>query len=287
MRYQIRRAAVIGGGTMGGGIAALLAGIGIPTLILDIVPSKLTSAEEAAGLTLQDREVRNRIVDAGWKAVVKAKPPSILSQESTRLITLGNLEDDFDKLAEADWIIEVVIEKLEIKRSLFERIEAIRRENTIVSSNTSGLPIGAMVEGRGQAFQGHFLGTHFFNPPRWLKLLEDHSAHGHAARSVLEFMKRFGEDVLGKGVVVCKDTPNFIGNRLGSIGGAFSVAYASDHGYTVEEVDAITGELIGHPKTATFRLNDLIGIDVIGHVSGNLYDLIPDDETRRSFAIRG
>lgn len=279
MRYQIRRAAVIGGGTMGGGIAALLAGIGIPTLILDIVPSKLTPAEEAAGLTLKDREVRNRIVEAGWKAVQRAKPPSVLSQESTRLITLGNLEDDFDKLADVDWIVEAVVEKLEIKRPLFERIEAIRRESTIVSSNTSGLPIGAMVEGRGKAFQGHFLGTHFFNPPRWLKLLEI-IPHTGTLPEVLEFMKRFGEDVLGKGVVVCKDTPNFIGNRLASIGGAFNVAYALDHGYTVEEVDAITGELIGHPKTATFRLNDLIGIDVIGHVSGNLYDLIPDDESR-------
>ena len=279
MRYQIRKAAVIGGGTMGGGIAALLSGIGIPTLILDIVPNKLTPAETAAGLTLQDKEVRNRIVEAGWKSVAKAKPPSVLSQESVKLISLGNLDDDFDKLADADWIIEAVIEKLEIKQSLFARIEAIRKPTAIVSSNTSGLPIHAMAEGRGKAFQEHFLGTHFFNPPRWLKLLEI-IPQPNTLPEVLQFMIAFGEDVLGKGVVVCKDTPNFIGNRLASIGGSQALAYALDHDYTVEEVDSLTGELIGHPNTATFRLNDLIGLDVVHHVSSNLYDLVPQDEAR-------
>ncbi|MCJ7678989.1 MAG: 3-hydroxyacyl-CoA dehydrogenase/enoyl-CoA hydratase family protein [Anaerolineales bacterium] len=279
MRYQIRKAAVIGGGTMGGGIAALLSGIGIPTLILDIVPNKLTPAETAAGLTLQDKEVRNRIVEAGWKSVAKAKPPSVLSQESVRLISLGNLNDDFDKLADADWIIEAVIEKLDIKQSLFARIEAIRKPTAIVSSNTSGLPIHAMAEGRGKAFQEHFLGTHFFNPPRWLKLLEI-IPQPNTLPEVLQFMIAFGEDVLGKGVVVCKDTPNFIGNRLASIGGSQALAYALDHDYTAEEVDSLTGELIGHPNTATFRLNDLIGLDVVHHVSSNLYDLVPQDEAR-------
>ncbi|MBM3121796.1 MAG: 3-hydroxyacyl-CoA dehydrogenase/enoyl-CoA hydratase family protein, partial [Chloroflexi bacterium] len=279
MRYQIRKAAVIGGGTMGGGIAALLAGIGIPTLILDIVPGKLTAAEESAGLTLKDKEVRNRIVEAGWKAVAKAKPPSVLSTESTRLITLGNLDDDFDKLGEADWIIEAIVEKMDIKQSLFARIEAVRKPTAIVSSNTSGLPIAAMAEGRSQAFQEHFLGTHFFNPPRWLKLLEL-IPHPKTLPEVLRFMTAFGEDVLGKGVVLCKDTPNFIGNRLASIGGTQALAYALDHGYTVEEVDSLTGELIGHPNTATFRLNDLIGLDVVHHVMSNLYDLVPADESR-------
>jgi len=279
MRYQIRKAAVIGGGTMGGGIAALLSGIGIPTLILDIVPNKLTPAETAAGLTLQDKEVRNRIVEAGWKSVAKAKPPSVLSQESVKLISLGNLDDDFDKLADADWIIEAVIEKLDIKQSLFARIEAVRKPTAIISSNTSGLPIQAMAEGRGKEFQEHFLGTHFFNPPRWLKLLEI-IPHPNTLPEVLQFMIAFGEDVLGKGVVVCKDTPNFIGNRLASIGGTQALAHALDHDYTVEEVDSLTGELIGHPNTATFRLNDLIGLDVVHHVMSNLYDLVPKDESR-------
>jgi 3-hydroxyacyl-CoA dehydrogenase len=279
MRYRIEKAAVIGAGTMGGGIAALLAGVGIPTLLLDIVPNKLKPEEESAGLTLDDKAVRDRIVEAGWKAVTRARPPAVLSQESLRLVTLGNLEDDFDRLAEVDWIVEVIVENLDIKRSLFERIEKVRRPTCIVTSNTSGLPIQAMSEGRSESFQAHFLGTHFFNPPRWLKLLEI-IPHATTSPAVLDFMVGFSEDVLGKGVVICKDTPNFIANRFLSLSGAYGVNYALDHGYTVEEIDSLTGELIGHPKTGTFRLNDLVGIDVIGHVSSNLYDLIPEDETR-------
>ncbi|HHH81468.1 MAG TPA: 3-hydroxyacyl-CoA dehydrogenase, partial [Chloroflexi bacterium] len=172
MNYQIRNAAVIGSGTMGGGIAALLAGLGIPTLLLDIVPKELTPEEQAAGLTLEDRAVRNRIVEAGWKAVTKARPPAVLSEASKQLIDLGNLEDDFDKLAEADLIIEAIVENLEIKRGLYARIENVRSKNAIVATNTSGLPIHALAEGRDQGFREHFLGMHFFNPPRWLKLLE-------------------------------------------------------------------------------------------------------------------
>jgi len=279
MGYHIQRAAVIGSGTMGGGIAALLAGVGVPTLILDIVPDKLTPAEEAAGLTLKDRAVRNRIVDAGWKVVGRQRPPSILSQDSTRLVTLGNLEDDFEKLAEVDWIIEVIVENLKIKRSLYERIETVRKENCIVSSNTSGIPIQDLAEGRSPGFRAHFLGTHFFNPPRWLKLLELIPL-SDTQPDVLQVLRDFAENRLGKGVVICKDTPNFVANRFLSLSGAQGIAYALDHGYTLEEVDAITGELIGRPKTATFRLYDLIGIDVIDHVSRNLYDAIPQDESR-------
>jgi len=279
MRYSIKKAAVIGSGTMGGGIAALLAGVGIPTLLLDIVPDKLTPAEEAAGLTLRDREVRNRIVDNGWKAVSKQRPPAVLSQESSRLVTLGNLEDDFQKLAEADWILEAIVEKVPIKRGLFERVEGVRSERCIVSTNTSGLPIHVLAEGRTEGFRKHFLGTHFFNPPRWLKLLEI-IPHLETAPEVLDVIADLAENRLGKGVVYCKDTPNFIANRIASITGAFNLAFALDHGYSVEEIDAITGELIGHPKTATFRLNDLIGIDIVTHVSDNLYDLIPGDESR-------
>ncbi|MCK4961466.1 MAG: 3-hydroxyacyl-CoA dehydrogenase family protein, partial [Anaerolineales bacterium] len=279
MGYHIRKAAVIGSGTMGGGIAALLAGVGIPTLLLDIAPSKLTSTEETAGLTLEDEEVRNRIVQNGWKAVTRSRPPAVLSETSKHFITLGNLEDDFDKLAEVDWIIEVIVENLEIKQGLFERIEGVRNEQCIVSSNTSGLPINAIAEGRSEAFQQHFLGTHFFNPPRWLKLLEI-IPHEKTLPEVMDLMISFGEEVLGKGVVVCKDTPNFIANRYLSITNSYTIAYALDHGYSIEEVDAITGVLIGHPKTATFRLLDLIGIDVSVHVSNNLYDLIQHDESR-------
>ena len=286
MGFQIQRAAVIGSGTMGGGIAALLAGVGVPTLLLDIVPDRLTPTEEAAGLTLQDRAVRNRIVDAGWKAVARQRPPSILSQDSTRLVTLGNLEDDFARLAEVDWIIEVIVENLRIKRGLYERIETVRKEDCIVSSNTSGIPIHDLAEGRSPGFREHFLGTHFFNPPRWLKLLELIPLKD-TQPGMVQALRDFAENRLGKGVVVCKDTPNFVANRFLSLSGAQSIAHALDHEYSLEEVDAITGELIGRPKTATFRLYDLIGIDVIDHVSKNLYDAIPQDESRELLKHEG
>jgi 3-hydroxyacyl-CoA dehydrogenase len=279
MAYQIKKAAVIGSGTMGGGIAALLAGLGIPTILLDIVPRELSAAEKAAGLTLEDDAVRNRIVENGWKAVTKSRPPAVLNEASKHLVTLGNLEDDFDKLSQVDWIIEVIIENLKIKQSLFERIEKVRRENCIVSTNTSGLPLNAIAEGRSENFQEHFLGTHFFNPPRWLKLLEI-IPHEKTLPEVMEYMIAFGDEFLGKGVVVCKDTPNFIANRMFSITSGNEVAFALDNGYSIEEIDAIAGVLIGRPKTAVFRLRDLIGNDVAAHVGKNLYDLIPEDESR-------
>ncbi len=279
MKYRIQSAAVIGSGTMGGGIAALFAGLGIPTLLYDIVPRELTPDEEAAGLTLKDQEVRNRIVNAGWKAVKKSRPPALLSQSSEQLVTLVNLEDDFDKLSDVDLIVEVIVENLKIKQDLFSRVDKIRADHTIIATNTSGLPISALAEGRSKGFQGHFLGMHFFNPPRWLKLLEV-IPHDGTLPEVLEYVISFSEDVLGKGVVVCKDTPNFIANRMFSITNANEVAYALDNGYSIEEIDAIMGELVGRPKTAIFRLRDLIGNDVAAHVGTNLYDLIKDDETR-------
>jgi len=279
MKYHIRKAAVIGSGTMGGGIAALFAGLGIPTLLLDIVPFKLTAAEEAEGKTLEDASVRNRIIEAGWKAVTKSRPPAVLSETSKQLISLGNLDDDFDQLADVDLIVEVIVENLDIKRDLFERIDAIRGEHTIIATNTSGLPIQALAEGRSEGFQGHFLGMHFFNPPRWLKLLEV-IPHGGTLPEVLDYVVHFSEETLGKGVVICKDTPNFIANRMFSITSAYEVAYALDHGYSIEEIDTIMGVLVGRPKTAIYRLRDLIGNDIAAHVGSNLYELIPDDETR-------
>jgi 3-hydroxyacyl-CoA dehydrogenase len=277
--YDIKRAAVIGSGTMGGGIASLMAGLGIPTLLLDIVPAELTPAEEAAGLTLEDRQVRNRIVESGWKAVTKSRPPAVMSERSKHLISLGNLEDDFDELGQVDLIVEAIVENLKIKRGLFDRIDGVRREDCIIASNTSGLPIGALAEGHSESFQQHFLGMHFFNPPRWLKLLEV-IPHENTSPEVLKYVMQFGEEVLGKGVVVCKDTPNFIANRMYSIMSAHEIAYALDHDYGIETVDAIAGVLIGRPKTAVYRLRDLIGNDVAAHVGVNLYDLISEDETR-------
>jgi 3-hydroxyacyl-CoA dehydrogenase len=279
MKLRIQRAAVIGSGTMGGGIAALLAGLGIPTLLYDIVPRKLTPMEETAGLTLEDKEVRYRIVNAGWKAVTKSRPPALLSIASEQLITLANLNDDFDRLSEVDLIIEVIVENLKIKRELFSKIEKIRADHTIIATNTSGLPISALAKGMSKEFQGFFLGMHFFNPPRWLKLLEV-IPHDGTLPEVLEFVVSFSEDVMGKGVVICKDTPNFIANRMFSITNANEVAYALDNGYGIEEIDAIMGVLVGRPKTGIFRLRDLIGNDVAAHVGSNLYELIDGDETR-------
>lgn len=279
MSYDIRRAAVIGAGTMGAAIAALLASVGIPVTLLDIVPEKLTPEEEAKGLTLKDKAVRNRFASAGLDRALKARPAAFMTPKAAELITIGNTEDDFDRLAEADWIVEVIIEQLAPKQALMARIEGVRKPDSIVTTNTSGIPVASIAAGRSPDFKSHFLGTHFFNPPRYLKLLEVIPT-ADTSQAVLDYMIEFGEKTLGKGVVVCKDTPNFIGNRLLSIAGAYTMHYALEHGFTVEEVDNLTGPLIGHPKTATFRLNDLVGIDVLEHVSRNLYPLIPNDESR-------
>ncbi len=279
MSYTIRRFAVLGAGTMGAAIAAHLANAGYPVYLLDIVPKELTPEEEAKGLTLEHPEVRNRIVNAGLKRCLDAKPANFFVQDYVQRITTGNMEDNFDWVGEADWIIEAVVENLAIKQQLMARVDDVRKPDSIVSTNTSGLPIRAIAEGRSESFRAHFLGTHFFNPPRYLKLLEV-IPHEDTLPEVVEFVTDFGERMLGKGVVICKDTPNFIANRLFSIAAACTLGYALDHGYTVEEVDAITGPLIGRPKTATFRLSDLVGLDVAAHVSQNLYELIPHDEYR-------
>jgi 3-hydroxyacyl-CoA dehydrogenase len=279
MGYSIKRVAVIGAGTMGAAIAAHLANVGIPSYLLDIVPRELTASEQKKGLTLEDATVRNRVVNEGLERCLNARPANFYVKDSAALVTVGNLEDNFDWVAEADWIIEVIVERLDVKQQLMARIDEVRRMNAIVSTNTSGIPIHQIAEGRSKSFQQHFLGTHFFNPPRYLRLLEI-IPHKENNSELIDFMAHFGGRVLGKGVVICKDTPNFIANRMISIAGSYGMNYALEHGYTVEEVDAITGPAIGRPKTATFRLNDLIGIDVMAHVSGNLYDAIPHDPHR-------
>ncbi len=273
MTYAINKVAIIGAGTMGGGIAAHLANIGIEVLLLDIVTPNLPESEK------EDPVARNRLAQSLYDRMKKAKPANLARGDRARLIHIGNIEDDFERLSESDWIIEVIIEQLEPKQSLMERIEAVRNADSIVSSNTSGIPIQKIAEGRSDNFQKHFLGTHFFNPPRYLKLLEIIPT-AETGPEVLDFMVRFSRETLGKGVVICKDTPNFIGNRFFAIANSFGVDYAWKHGYTVEEVDALTGLLIGRPKTGTFRLLDLVGLDVMGHVANNLYEAIPDDPYR-------
>jgi len=269
MKYQFHKAVVIGAGTMGGGIAALLANAGVRVTLLDIVPTKLTPEEEKGGLSLSDPGVRNRIVREGLERAIKSRPASFLIPDFAALVGVGNLEDDFDVIAEADWVIEVIVENLKVKRQLMERIDAVRKRGAIVSTNTSGIPVASIAEGFSDDFRQHFLGTHFFNPPRYLKLLEV-IATRDTLPAVVEAVSRFGEVRLGKGIVPCKDTPNFIANRLAFGSAAFGLDYILENGYTVEEVDAITGPAIGNPKTATFRLIDLVGIDVWQHVGKNL-----------------
>ncbi|MER2071532.1 MAG: 3-hydroxyacyl-CoA dehydrogenase/enoyl-CoA hydratase family protein, partial [Psychrobacillus sp.] len=264
---------------MGSGIAAHLANIGIPTLLLDIVPKEVSKEDEAKGLTLEHPSVRNRFAETAVQKLLKQKPAPLTSKKNLQLITAGNLEDDLEKLKDVDWIIEVVVENLDIKKNLYDKIDAVRKPGTIISSNTSGISINAMVEGRSEDFGKHFLGTHFFNPPRYLKLLEVIPANT-TAPEVVEFMQTFGEDVLGKGVVLAKDTPNFIANRIGTYGLLVTLREMQARGYSVGEVDSVTGPLIGRPKSATFRTLDVVGLDTFAHVAKNVYDQTTGEEQK-------
>jgi 3-hydroxyacyl-CoA dehydrogenase len=265
MTHSIRRVAVLGAGTMGAAIAAHCANAGLQVDLLDIAP--------------KDGEDKNSVVDAGYDRMVKARPPALMAKEVARRIRTGNFDDDLERVAEADWVLEAILERLEPKRDLAERVEALAKEDAIISSNTSGIPLHQIAEGRSESFRRRFLGTHFFNPPRYLKLLEIIPTED-TDEEIVERVRDFGERVLGKGGVIAKDTPNFIGNRLGSFAGMQAVTYAFENGYSIEEVDAITGPLIGHPKTATFRLNDTVGLDIAVGVAENLYEAVPEDEAR-------
>lgn len=277
LNQLIKKAAVLGSGVMGSGIAAHLANIGIPTLLLDIVPRELTKEEEAKGLTLQDKQVRNRMSATSIQKLLKQKPAPLAVKKNLALIEAGNLEDDLVKLKDVDWVIEVVVENLNVKKQVFEKVDQYRKPGSIISSNTSGISVEAMVEGRSEDFQKHFLGTHFFNPPRYLKLLEVIPTQ-YTAPEVLSFMKTFGEDVLGKGVVVAKDTPNFIANRIGTYGLLVTVQEMLKAGLSVGEVDSITGPLIGRAKSATFRTLDVVGLDTFYHVANNVFEKVEGKE---------
>lgn len=268
MTYKIHNAVVVGAGTMGASLAAHLANAGVPVTLLDIVPKDAPAGDKAA---------RNKIVNEGWDRCIKARPANLMSSDLATFVKLGNLEDDFDAVASADWIIEAIIERLDIKRQLMTRIDKIRKPEAIVSTNTSGIPVKDIAAECSQGFKQHFIGTHFFNPPRYLKLLEVIPT-ADTKKEVTEFISWFGEYRLGKGIVLCKDTPNFIGNRVAFGTAAFALNYFIENNYTVDEVDALTGPLMGHPKTATFRLIDLVGIDVWEHVGKNLKAAIPHDK---------
>jgi 3-hydroxyacyl-CoA dehydrogenase len=284
MRERIKKAAVLGAGIMGSAIAAHLANVGIPSFLLDIVPPELTEAEKKKGLTFESTEVRNRFATSGKKRVQETRPASLYWKEDAELLSVGNFEDHLSWVSEADWVIEAVIEDLNLKRELFKKLIPFLKEGTIISSNTSGISIQRMCEGFPADFAERFLGTHFFNPPRYMKLLEIIPIPS-TSKSVVEKMVQVGERILGKGVVYAKDTPNFIGNRIGAFATAITMRTAIEDGYRIEEVDQITGPALGRPKLATFKLADLVGLDVMAHVSKNLYESLPEGKEREIFVF--
>ena len=281
---MIEKVVVLGAGTMGARIAAHVANAGVWCALLDIAPKELSAEEQKRGLTLASPDVRNRIVRAGLAAAVKSKPAAFFKRGVENRIVTGNYEDDLKLCAEADWIIEVVAENLEIKRALLSRLAAVRKPGTIVTTNTSGLPVHSIAEGMPEEWQQHWAGTHFFNPPRYLKLVE--IIPGTATLSgVIETLADFCDHKLGKGVVVAKDTPNFIANRIGTFSMLNAIHLMGELGMTFEEVDACTGPALGWPKSATFRLADIVGIDVLLHVIRNIYENIPNDESRELYKV--
>jgi 3-hydroxyacyl-CoA dehydrogenase len=280
MVRKIRKAAVIGSGVMGGGIAALLASAGVKTVMLDIVPFDLSDEEK------KDPTARNRMVKAGYDNLLTIQPALLMQPKDIDLISIGNLEDDFDQLADCDWIVEVVVENLKIKQDLFARIDKVRRPGSIVSSNTSGIPLKAMSEGLSEDFRKHFLGTHFFNPVRYMHLLEIIPGR-ETDPEILTFMADFGERIMGKGIVWAKDTPNFVGNRIGVQGMVKTMQLMVAEGLSVTEVDALFGPAMGRPKTAMFKTADLVGLDTMGHVARNSYELVSDEDEKQDFVLPG
>ena len=283
-KRRINKIAVIGSGIMGSGIACHFANIGVEVLLLDIVPRELNEKEKAKGFTLEDKIVRNRLVNDALTASVKSKPAPLYHIDFAKRITTGNLEDDIAKVKDVDWIIEVVVERLDIKKMVFDNLEKHRTPGTLITSNTSGIPIKFMNEGRSDDFKKHFCGTHFFNPPRYLKLFEIIPGPD-TSTEVLDFLGSYGEKFLGKTTVIAKDTPAFIGNRIGIFGIQSLFHLVKDMGLTIEEVDKLTGPVIGRPKSATFRTVDVVGLDTLVHVANGIYENCPDDEEHEVFKL--
>ncbi len=284
MNRAIRKVAVIGSGVMGSRIACHFAGIGVQTLLLDIVPATLTETEQRKGLSLESKAVRNRIVNDALEATLKSKPAAIYTKKVAELIRTGNTEDDIQQINDCDWIIEVVVERLDIKQKVFERIEQHRKAGSLVTSNTSGIPIHLMSEGRSEDFKQHFCGTHFFNPPRYLKLLEIIPAP-ETKPEVIGFLMDYGDRFLGKTTVECKDTPAFIANRVGVFGFMTVFKAMQQLGLNVDETDLLTGPILGRPKSATFRTGDVVGLDTLVHVAKALPQNVPDDEAIEVFKL--
>lgn len=276
MKRIIKKVAVIGSGVMGSGIACHFANIGLEVLLLDIVPKELTADEEKKGLTLEHKAFRNKIAQTHLTNALKSKPSPIYNQSFASRISVGNMEDDLSKIQDCDWVIEVVIERLDIKKSVFEQIEQYRKPGTLITSNTSGIPMHMMTEGRSEDFQKHFCGTHFFNPPRYLQLFEIIPGP-KTDPAVLDFLQNYASLYLGKTPVLCKDTPGFIGNRIGVYSMAMIMQLTQEIGLTIEEADTLTGSILSRPKTGTFKLGDLVGLDTALNVTKGLKENCPND----------
>ncbi|RRA98587.1 3-hydroxyacyl-CoA dehydrogenase/enoyl-CoA hydratase family protein [Larkinella rosea] len=281
---SIRRVAVLGSGIMGSRIAAHFANIGVEVLLMDMVPNALTPAEEAKGLTLEKPAVRNRIVNDAFQNLLKASPAALYSPKFAQRITLGNFDDNLKEIGKHDWVIEVVVERLDIKKSLYERVEQYRKPGTLITSNTSGIPMHLLTEGRSEDFRRNFCGTHFFNPPRYLRLLEIIPGPD-TDPAIIDFLMKYGDLYLGKTTVLCKDTPAFIANRLGIYAMIQTIRVAEEMGLTVEEVDKLTGPVVGRPKSGTFRLSDVVGLDTTANVAGNLLNVLTNDESKDTFQL--
>ncbi|MFO7951951.1 MAG: 3-hydroxyacyl-CoA dehydrogenase/enoyl-CoA hydratase family protein [Bacillota bacterium] len=281
---EVKKAAVLGAGVMGATIAAHLANVGIPVLMLDIAPRELTEEEQKKGLTLESPEARNRLAVNGKNELLKQKFNPLYRKDYIDRITPGNFEDDMDKLKDVDWIVEVIVENMEIKKKVFKQVEENWSEGTIVSSNTSGLSINEMVSENSPEFRKYFLGTHFFNPPRYMKLLEIIPCRD-TSKEVLDYMYRFCERTLGKGVVLAKDTPNFIANRIGTYAMMYTIKLMQEENMSIEAVDLITGPPMGHPRSASFRTLDMVGIDTFYHVANTVYNQSDDPEEKEVFKV--
>ena len=282
MKKKIERAGVIGAGVMGATIAAQLANVGIETVLLDVTPPQLTEDDIKKGLSLESKAFRHRLAKKGLELSLKSKPAAFYIPENAGLITIGNIDDDLDQLGNADWIIEVVVELLDIKKEVFKKVETVLTPGTIITSNTSGVSADAMCEGRSENFKKHFAITHFFNPPRYMKLMEIIPGPD-TSPEVIEILAETCERTLGKGIVYAKDTPNFVANRIGVFSMFYAMQVMMDLGLSIEAVDKLTGPIIGHPKSATFRTADLVGLDTLSHVATNVYEGSPDDEKRAVF----
>ena len=275
---------VLGSGIMGSRIACHFANVGVQVLLLDIAPKELTEKEKAKNLDLDSPLVRNRIVNDSLQTAIKSNPSPIYSKSLSKLIETGNFDDDLPRIADSDWIIEVIVERLDIKKGLFDKVEKYRKAGTLITSNTSGIPIHLMSNGRSEDFQKHFCGTHFFNPPRYLKLLEIIPGP-KTDGAVLDFLMDYGKRYLGKTTVWCKDTPAFIANRVGVFSIMWMFHYVKANGYTVDEIDKLTGPVIGRPKSATFRTTDVVGLDTLVHVANGVRENVATDEMADLFKI--